>query len=51
MRVLMLRYSSFVELVKTAHPSFYKEMPSAHLVLLDLKNSAANMELWENYLI
>ncbi|CDW80276.1 vacuolar protein sorting-associated protein 52 homolog [Stylonychia lemnae] len=45
MRVLMLRYSSFVELVKTAHPSYYKEMPSAHLVLLDLKNSAANMDL------
>ena len=44
-RVLMLRYSSFVELVKTAHSHFYKEMPPPHLVLLELKNAAANIEL------
>ena len=42
MRVLSLRYSTFVEIVRAAHSTYSKELPSTNQVLLDLKNTSLN---------
>mmetsp|Transcript_32412 Transcript_32412/g.36951 ORF Transcript_32412/g.36951 Transcript_32412/m.36951 type:complete len:305 (-) Transcript_32412:23-937(-) len=38
MRVLILKYSTFLEIVKISHPSYFKETMSSHHTLLELKN-------------
>lgn len=38
MRVLIFKYSTFLEIVKVSHPSFFKETLSSHHILLELKN-------------
>mmetsp|Transcript_18477 Transcript_18477/g.18164 ORF Transcript_18477/g.18164 Transcript_18477/m.18164 type:complete len:269 (+) Transcript_18477:1294-2100(+) len=38
MRVLIYKYSTFLEIVKASHPSFYKETMNSHYGLLELKN-------------
>ena len=38
MRTLIFKYSTFLEIVKMAHPSFFKESMSSHHILLELKN-------------
>jgi len=38
LRMLMLQYSAFIELIKAVHPKYHKEIPTAHMVLLELKN-------------
>ena len=42
MRVLNIHYRTFVEIVKEAHPTYFKELPSLNQVLLDLKNTPLN---------
>ena len=38
MRLLILKYSTFLEIVKISHPSYFKESMASHHILLELKN-------------
>lgn len=38
MRLLILKFSTFLEIVKISHPSYFKESMSSHHILLELKN-------------
>lgn len=38
MRILIFKYSTFLEIVKASHPSFFKESLAKHHILLELKN-------------
>lgn len=42
MRNLSLNYGTFCEIVRVAHVSYLKELPTTKQVLLDLKNTALN---------
>lgn len=41
LRNLMLKYSSFTELIKQTHSNLMKDLTPPHLILLDMKNCAA----------
>ena len=42
LRMLSLRFGTFVEIVRATHPSYTKELPSTNQVLIDLKNTSLN---------
>lgn len=41
-RLLSLKYSTFVEIVRRTHSNYTKMIPSPNQVLLDLKNTSLN---------
>ena len=45
MRILIYKYSTFLEIVKLSHPQFFKESLSSHHILLELKNISLEVNM------